>query len=160
VCADATRLPFAPGHADGVISVEAAFHFRSRAAFFSEARRILKPGGILTMSDVAVERMPKTAKEFLAGALNVRFWGLRRSQAESTEQIIRAAERAGFRDVRVERCGDRTIDPMVRWCRARLRTAEHAPAIQRWGAARMLDAWAHLRRRGMIEYILLRAVAG
>lgn len=159
VCGDATHLPLAGGCAEGVISVEAAFHFPSRAAFFREARRVLRQGGVLSMSDVGVERMPRTAKEFLAGALNVRFWGLRRSQAESVEQIEAAARAAGFTALRIERCGDRTIDPMIRWCRARLATRPDAPALQRWGAARMLDSWAHLRRRGMIEYILLRATA-
>src|SRR5271154_4272645 len=33
VAGDAARLPVADGTVDGVISVEAAFHFRSRAAF-------------------------------------------------------------------------------------------------------------------------------
>ena len=37
VNADATRLPFADASFDGLISVEAAFHFPSRAAFFAEA---------------------------------------------------------------------------------------------------------------------------
>jgi SAM-dependent methyltransferase len=42
VRADATRLPFAAGTFDGVISVEAAFHFPSRGAFFAEAARVLR----------------------------------------------------------------------------------------------------------------------
>ena len=41
---DAARLPFAAGSFDGVISVEAAFHFSSRARFFVEAFRVLRPG--------------------------------------------------------------------------------------------------------------------
>ena len=36
VVGDATRLPIASASADGVIRVEAAFHFASRAAFFGE----------------------------------------------------------------------------------------------------------------------------
>jgi hypothetical protein len=39
VAGDATRLPVADQSIDGVISVEAAFHFRSRRAFFNECFR-------------------------------------------------------------------------------------------------------------------------
>ena len=64
---DATRLPFAPASFDGVISVEAAFHFPSRARFFAEAYRVLRPGGVLTMSDIPIRRMPRTPAEIVAG---------------------------------------------------------------------------------------------
>ena len=42
VAGDATRLPVADQSIDGVISVEAAFHFRSRRAFFDECFRVLQ----------------------------------------------------------------------------------------------------------------------
>src|SRR6516165_9297344 len=44
VAGDAARLPLADAAADGVISVEAAFHFRSRRAFFDDCFRVLRPG--------------------------------------------------------------------------------------------------------------------
>jgi len=60
VAGDAVRLPVADGTVDGVISVEAAFHFRSRKAFFDECHRVLRPGGVLSMSDISVRRSPNT----------------------------------------------------------------------------------------------------
>ena len=61
---------------DGVISVEAAFHFSSRDRFFAEAFRVLRPGGVLTMSDIATNRYPRGPREAFAALTQVRAWGL------------------------------------------------------------------------------------
>jgi len=96
VAADAARLPIADQSIDGVISVEAAFHFRSRRAFFDECFRVLKPGGALSISDIAIERLPLGPLELLAGVTQLRVFGLRRSAAMTTAQIAGAARAAGF----------------------------------------------------------------
>jgi SAM-dependent methyltransferase len=160
VVGDATALPLRSGAADGFISVEAAFHFSSRARFFEEARRMLRAGGVLSMSDVSVERLPRRPAEVAAGALNLRFWGLRAGAMMPAEAIGSLAERAGLTDVTIERCGDRVIQPAVRLLRGRLERDGSGPPGQRRVAALMLDGWDLLCRRGVIEYILLRARAG
>ena len=52
--ADACALPFAAESFDRVLCIEAMFHFASRRAFFSEAARVLKPGGALVGCDIAL----------------------------------------------------------------------------------------------------------
>jgi cyclopropane fatty-acyl-phospholipid synthase-like methyltransferase len=74
VNADATSLPVRDRSMDGVISVEAAFHFSSRVRFFAEAFRVLRPGGVLTMSDVATQRSPRGPAELVSALTQLRVW--------------------------------------------------------------------------------------
>ncbi len=53
---DATELDFADETFDVVLSVEACFHFNTRAKFLAEACRVLKPGGWLVLTDILVAR--------------------------------------------------------------------------------------------------------
>jgi erythromycin 3''-O-methyltransferase len=159
VVGDATRLPLQDRSADGVISVEAAFHFPSRAAFFSEVRRVVRPGGVLAMSDVAVERLPRGPREAIAGVTNLRFWGIRARAVASAERIAALAESAGLERVSVRRCGARVIAPAVRLMRGRLRDGGQAPRSQRLFARIMLGQWDLLHRNGVIDYLLVTASA-
>jgi erythromycin 3''-O-methyltransferase len=155
---DATRMPFRDAIFDGVISVEAAFHFPSRARFFADAFRVLRPGGVLSISDVPTIRMPRGPQEMLAGLTQLRVWGLRTSAAATSGEIAAAASRAGFADVEVRLVGDRAIGPALRFVRRKLHSGEpDAPLAMRLACRAMLAQAELLWRRGVIEYLLLRA---
>jgi ubiquinone/menaquinone biosynthesis C-methylase UbiE len=155
---DATRIPLRDASIDGVICVEAAFHFASRAAFFAEAFRVLRPGGVLTMSDVPTQRTPRGAAELVAGVSQLRLWGLRTGAAEPAASIARRVEETGFRDVRSQLVGERVIGPALVFVRRKLDREEEAPASFRLAARVMLAQVELLWRRRVIDYLLLRAV--
>jgi len=157
VAGDAARLPVADAAADGIISVEAAFHFRSRKAFFDECFRVLRPGGVLSISDIPVRRWPVTPAEVLSGLAQLRVFGLRPGMAMTAAQIAAAARAAGLTEVTVTACGDRVIAPSVRLTAKRLARPMAAPAGQQAAARLLLWQVDLLWRRRIIDYLLLRA---
>jgi SAM-dependent methyltransferase len=158
VAGDATRLPITDQSLDGIISVEAAFHFRSRKAFFDECYRVLRPGGVLTISDISVQHWPAMPGELLAALTQLRVFGLRRTMAMTAGQITTAARAAGLVQVRASRCGERVIAPALRLTADRLARARPAPAGQHIAARLLLSQVDLLWRRHIIDYLLLRAI--
>lgn len=56
VHASASALPQDDDSCTKVVALESAFHFPSRVDFFSEALRVLKPGGCLVTADIVPKR--------------------------------------------------------------------------------------------------------
>ncbi len=152
---DACRMPFTDGVVDGVVSIEAAFHFPSRRRFFAEAHRVLRSGGILSTSDIATVRWPRGAVELAAAVSQLRVWGLHRGAAATPEEIAADAADAGFVEVRIRSVGERVIGPALRAVRGRL---DATPlGTQALGARILLAQVDLLWQRGLLDYVLLTA---
>ncbi|HYU93872.1 MAG TPA: hypothetical protein VEN95_10405, partial [Actinomycetota bacterium] len=131
----------------------------SRARFFAEAFRVLRPGGILSMSDVPVKRLPGRPGELLAGLTQLRVWGLSTAAVATADRIVEAVEGAGFQDVEAGLVGDRVIAPALAFVRRRLDIERgEAPMAMRLASRVMLSQVELLWRRGLLDYLLLKAV--
>jgi len=104
VVGDACTLPFADASFEHVLAVECIMHFPSRLNFMREARRVLRPGGQLTISDFSpIVSVPKPLTR-LFGVLNS---SVSRTYGPSDitytcNDYHRLAKESGFRSMTVD----------------------------------------------------------
>lgn len=91
----AVEMPFEDGRFDKLVSVEAAFHFCTRARFFREAHRVLKPGGVMALCDL-VPLPPRNALEHLGLAVLGRALQSPRENVYGLDEYARHLCEAGF----------------------------------------------------------------
>ena len=72
VLGDACEMGFTDASFDRILAVECIFHFPSRKAFFKHVRRLLRPGGSLTLTDFL---LPQAPQPNLDAELNDPLWG-------------------------------------------------------------------------------------
>lgn len=65
---DATDTSLNGNQFDAVIAIESAFHFNTREAFFNEAYRLLKPGGMIALADCLPLEQAEFDDQFKAAA--------------------------------------------------------------------------------------------
>ena len=91
VAMDAARLAIGSGRADAVLAIESAHLFDTRAAFLTEVRRVLRPGGTLALADILFEDA-ETIGSWMVPQSN------RITTAAAYAELLRDA---GFTDVRL-----------------------------------------------------------
>ncbi|HTN84797.1 MAG TPA: class I SAM-dependent methyltransferase [Sorangium sp.] len=149
---DACRLPFPDASFDAVLAVECIFHFSSRRRFFQEARRVLKPGGKLAVSDfVSLTRMlPFTIPLHVANLVNKKhFYGALNPLMFTPWAYRLLAQRSGFHQTLDEDVTPNTV-PTYRFM-ARMANNEAGRAMTRVQEA--IAKW------GIIRYRLMSFVA-
>lgn len=113
---DAVHLPIASGALDALIALESAQHFDTRALFFAEAYRALRPGGVIALADMLFhDREPIGA------------WMLPpENQIAGPDAYAERLAAAGFVEVEVKDVTDRTWRPYCAAMRKVFTGAEEA----------------------------------
>jgi cyclopropane fatty-acyl-phospholipid synthase-like methyltransferase len=119
---DAARMGIRSGVADAVLSIEAAQHFDTRAAFFAEAYRVVRAGGVIATTDILFGNVDGI------GAWMVPF----ENRITTAAEYDSALHAAGFTDVDVRDVTDITWRP---FCAAMRSVFERRDAVDEFEAS-------------------------
>jgi SAM-dependent methyltransferase len=147
---DATSLPFFDAAFDRVFCVEAMFHFASRRRFFTEAARVLKPGGVLAGTDILISTAARAAQFPIDAILQAGFgpwpdvWGVDADHAQLARSVGLNGE---IRDITSEVAPSHryTAPPQAGPADVRAPAPMRASAALRW-----------LHERGWLQYVCFR----
>ncbi|SDM64243.1 class I SAM-dependent methyltransferase [Allokutzneria albata] len=138
---DALKMPFDDGSFDKLYSVEAAQHFEDLALFAAEARRVLRPGGKLSLATffATTDEAPGELRKLIETIDDeIDF-------AVPVERFRADLVAAGFADVRVESIGENVWFGFDTWvAQTRYRDT--------WGRN-----WLKAYRAGLADYCLVSA---
>jgi cyclopropane fatty-acyl-phospholipid synthase-like methyltransferase len=141
---------------DRVLALESGFHFDTREAFFAEAFRLLRPGGLLVMADLATrEDAPEEGlAERLLGAVGRRVWKVPDANLYPASGFRSRLEAAGFVDVEVRSIADDVFAPFKRYARAR----QADPEVVARANPLLRAAWRTATvDRAPLDYLMVRA---
>jgi erythromycin 3''-O-methyltransferase len=156
----ATALPFADETFSHVMSIEGPEHFNTRDDFFDEAYRVLKPGGVIALSDYTLGRALQGTFDRALIAITCRIWKVPRANVWTTAEYRERLAAHGFERVEVREVGALVIPGYYREQRRKEVRSELARIRGFIGGrlAQVIDhilIWAYRRR--LVEYVLVRA---
>ena len=157
----AVRMPFPDASFSHILSIEALEHLDTREAFFREAFRVMKPGGIMAMSDYSLGRTPKNVFERAMLGLVAWLWRVPPANLYSNNEYEKKMEEAGFSNITIENVGKDVIPGYY---------YEHRKPAQKAAIRKVRGFWAgivggfiidrgvfELYKSGLCEYIIVRA---
>jgi ubiquinone/menaquinone biosynthesis C-methylase UbiE len=159
----AIEIPFPDGSFTHVLSIEGPEHFDTREKFLREARRVLRPGGVIGMADFIVKNPPRNLFEKLVAEAARKLWQVPRANVYPAEVYRQKMQEAGFADVEIQEIGASVI-PGYYFEQMRPETIRAISRIRGFALARLgllLDIAVYRGfTMGLLEYVLVRGVRG
>ncbi len=157
---DACKTGFPDNTFSHVIGIEGPAHFNTREAFFAEAYRVLKPGGMLMLTDSVIQKKPEGLAEAAVAQLCLRVWHMPRANWVDIHTYRRQLERVGFQVEILRSIGDRVFPGFASYnvrpdaIRDTLRV--HGKRV---GLGLVFICWllGHVYSRGLSDYLLVKA---
>lgn len=160
---DACKLNFPPESFDYVIGIEGPAHFDTREAFLRKAYEMLKPNGILLLSDIIVDNKEteKCLYNRMIGDLCAKHWHMPKDNWMSIAEMKVLLQKMGFTIDTAESVGD-YVYPGFSHYNLKWKSIKNAMRTRglRIGLALTFISWllGHVYRRKMTDYVFLRAI--
>jgi len=160
---DACKLSFPQDSFDYVIGIEGPAHFNTREVFLKKAYEVLKPNGILLLSDILVDNTGAEKKLYnrIIGNFCAKFWYMPKANRMSVEEIKVLLNEIGFVIDNIESAGKK-VYPGFSLYNLKLKSIRNAIRTRgiRIGLGLTLISWllGYVYRRKMIDYVFLRAI--
>lgn len=157
----ATALPFPDGTFTHLMSIEGAEHFDTRRAFFGEAMRVLRPGGVMCLADYTMVGLPRSVLQRAVFDAVLRMWKVPRANVWNADEYRDQLRAAGFGEITLDHVGAQTFPGYYReQCRPAFRAEMRrlqGPLVERVG--HWINVFTNRAyEMGLIDYVLVRAV--
>jgi len=122
--ASATELPYEPESFNKITALESAFHFSPRTDFFSEAFKVLKPGGRIAIADVISTKNTFSFKEKIGLYIGRSFWQIPVVNMYNAATYVDHMRKAGFQNIEVVSIAEYVFAPFKAFARKRCEDPE------------------------------------
>jgi erythromycin 3''-O-methyltransferase len=157
---DACRTGFDDGMFSQVLGIEGMAHFDTREAFFTEASRVLRSGGLLMLTDCILRQPPPVLMAEISFVACSRFWHVPRANWVTSEEYGRQLEANGFRVEFIRSIGDQVYPGFARYNARRqaiMNNIEVRGLPIGLGLAFICWLVGDVYRRGVSDYVLVKA---